>query len=721
MGNSKRKKKAAEKKAKKQNGKTDSQAPQLTAPPPETQQQQKSITEELAIAAPSPMLQDEAAPCASSEDLFAPNHPSHLLSPEVTSPQPSQTSDYHPSQLLSPDISSPQPSQTSDYHPEVSEDNLVKALQQHLVVEENDDANTATEPVVAPETVAPIPYHLQGAHVTSDIYKMSNELAQKPLTRSKSTTDMQEQVEQGRQMDDPVLENVGRPGGFRRFYVDQQQRQVEIDLPQDTSDVLSTAGLSLTGSRYGAVSSPIPPPIKRTRNFLEFVAVNQYRNMYDSFAGEYLADEDEGETDEEAAILRPSLERAPLLGRKHSFVAEKDKASTSKTFFLLLKAFVGSGILFLPKAFMNGGVLFSTIMLWVVAFVSLIAFLLLIKCKDYVVGSFGDIGDAAYGRWMRVAVLMAITLSQLGFVAGASSFIAENLSKAVHDINPNVNISPGMFLVISLVIMAPLVLIRKIAKLSFAAVIADVLIVFGLVTLVCSDVMDLLYNNKVEGDDRWLAPGPDVEWIFNKFDYAVFIGTAIYAFEGIGLIIPIRDAMKRPEHFPRVLVTVMFIVATVLTLIGGLGYIANGSRTETVALLNLPNNWVSHTIQIMYAIAMLLSNPLTFFPAVRIIEQGLFGYQTGRHDNKIKWAKNSLRISLLLLTLVVAWAASSQLDKFISLLGSVCCSPLSLIFPPLFHYKVAAHKRWQKIMDLTLATAGVGAMIFTLTQTIKAP
>lgn len=62
---------------------------------------------------------------------------------------------------------------------------------------------------------------------------------------------------------------------------------------------------------------------------------------------------------------------------------------------------------------MNGGVLFSTIMLWVVAFVSLVAFLLLIKCKDYVVGSFGDIGDAAYGRWMRAAVLFSITLSQV--------------------------------------------------------------------------------------------------------------------------------------------------------------------------------------------------------------------------------------------------------------------------------------------------------------------
>lgn len=329
MTNSKRKKRA-EKKSKKQHGKTDSQVavPQLTVPPNETQQQQLpgSITEQLAIGESSPIVnndQDEATPFASSEEPALFNHASHLLSPDAPSPQPSQT---------------------SDYHPEVSEDKLVEALQQHLVVEETDVANnaSASEPVVAPETVAPIPYHLQGAHVTSDIYKMSNELAQKPLTRSKSTTNMQEQVEQDRQLDDPVLENVGRPGGFRRYYVDQQQQQhqTEIDVPpQDASEVLSTSALSITGSRYGAVSSPIPPPAhKRTRNFLEFVAVNQYRNMYDSFAGEYLADEDEGETDEEAATHLPSVERAPLLGRKHSFVAEKDKASTSKTFFLLLKA-----------------------------------------------------------------------------------------------------------------------------------------------------------------------------------------------------------------------------------------------------------------------------------------------------------------------------------------------------------------------------------------------
>ncbi|KAG2171449.1 hypothetical protein INT43_009110 [Umbelopsis isabellina] len=674
-----------------------------------------------------PQLQSTSGPTIADSTVAStlqdPIHPTATSNPSepLTLPQ----------DLLSPTSvgnHSVESSVPSEYHPEVSEDKLVKVLQQHLVVDESPDLpDTASDTVGAPENVAPIPYHLPGAAVTSDIYKMSNELAQKNVSRSKSTADMQEHVEQVRQTDDPVLENVSRPGGFRRYFVDQQQQQRMTEEPEDLESGNNNGGYFDNVSRYGATTSPAPA--KRTRHFLEFMAVNRYQNLYDSFAGEYLADEDEESLEEELSRGRRP-EQMPLLTRKQSYVAEKDKASTTKTFFLLLKAFVGSGILFLPKAiansaayysFSNGGVLFSTVMLWVVASVSLVSFLLLIKCKDYITGGFGDIGEATYGRWMRVAVLVSITLSQLGFVAGASSFIAENLSKALHDINPHINISPGAFLVLSGAVMVPLVLIRKIAKLSFAAVIADVLIVVGLITLVCADIVDLLYTNKKEGDTRMFAPGPDVEWIFNRFDYAVFIGTAIYAFEGIGLIIPIRDAMKKPEHFPRVLVMVMVIVGVVLTIVGGLGYIANGSRTETVALLNLPNNWISHTIQIMYAIAMLLSNPLTFFPAVRIIEQGLFGYQTGRYDDRIKWAKNALRTALLTLALVVAWAASSQLDKFISLLGSVCCSPLSLIFPPLFHYKAAAQHRWQKILDLGLVVAGIIAMIFTLTQTITAP
>lgn len=44
--------------------------------------------------------------------------------------------------------------------------------------------------------------------------------------------------------------------------------------------------------------------------------------------------------------------------------------------------------------------------------------------------------------------------------------------------------------------------------------------------------------------------------------------TAVFSFEGVGLVIPITEAMKEPERFPGVLSGVMIAVAV---LFGGAG------------------------------------------------------------------------------------------------------------------------------------------------------
>jgi hypothetical protein len=310
------------KKKNNKNKKRKSKSQGKTESPPATAQNEPQLQSN-----PNPTVADSTV----ASTLQEPIHPTTAVPSESLVP---------PQDLLSPGSvghQSVESSVPSDYHPEVSEDKLVQVLQQHLVVDENaDQSDAASDTVVAPENVAPIPYHLPGAAVTSDIYKMSNELAQKNISRSKSTADMQEHVEQIRQTDDPVLENVSRPGGFRRYFVDQQQQRL-TDEPDDLeSGNHRNAGFLENGSRYGATASPAPA-VKRTRHFLEFMAVNRYKNLYDSFAGEYLADEDEVSLDEEIARGRRP-EQMPLITRKQSYVAEKDKASTTKTFFLLLKA-----------------------------------------------------------------------------------------------------------------------------------------------------------------------------------------------------------------------------------------------------------------------------------------------------------------------------------------------------------------------------------------------
>lgn len=57
-------------------------------------------------------------------------------------------------------------------------------------------------------------------------------------------------------------------------------------------------------------------------------------------------------------------------------------------------------------------------------------------------------------------------------------------------------------------------------------------------------------------------------------------GVGVYCFEGMGMVIPIEDAMTNRENFTPILSVVMVIYTTLCILSGGLGYLAFGDETE---------------------------------------------------------------------------------------------------------------------------------------------
>lgn len=73
----------------------------------------------------------------------------------------------------------------------------------------------------------------------------------------------------------------------------------------------------------------------------------------------------------------------------------------------------------------------------------------------------------------------------------------------------------------------------------------------------------------------------------------LYCGTTIYAFEGIGVVLPLENNMKTPqafEGFNGVLNTGMTIVATMYTAVGFYGYLKYGDRVEASITLNLESN-----------------------------------------------------------------------------------------------------------------------------------
>lgn len=502
---------------------------------------------------------------------------------------------------------------------------------------------------------------LQGGDVTRGIYKWTEQAeAKSRLQRSKSFDQSRPEPE------DEVLDisSIKVPGGFRRDHL----RRTVLS-PSGADDV-----------EDGTESPGGKQPALFTSSFLEFLSI------YGHFAGEELEEDDEAlgpneyfhsgddqddedrEPMEDSALLPPSKKK-----RKRKARGGSGQNSPTNAALLLLKSFVGTGVLFLPRAYLNGGMLFSNLVLLGVAALSYYCFVLLVTTRLKVEGSFGDMGGILYGKWMRAVILFSIVLSQVGFVAAYIVFTSENLQafiRAVTDCKTTISI-PYLILM-QMVIFLPFSLLRDIGKLGFTALIADAFILIGLAYLFYYDVLTLA----TEG----LA---DII-MFNQRDWTLFIGTAIFTFEGIGLIIPIQESMKHPEKFPKVMLLVMVIITVLFTVMGAISYAAYGSKTETVVLLNLPqDNRMVNGVQLLYSCAILLSTPLQIFPAIRIAETELFT-RSGKYNPWIKWQKNVFRFFMVMMCAAIAWGGADHLDKFVALVGNFACIPLVYIYPVSF-------------------------------------
>lgn len=566
------------------------------------------------------------------------------------------------------------------------------------------------------EETFPLPFDAPGGDVTHGIYKWQNAHRTVPPShrRAASFSGVHPKREDSMTRDlDPSLQHLHEVGGFRRQFVRNQAVERGEEVP------------------------------RMLRSFVDFLF------LYGHFAGEDLGEEeDESDIDEadEAALPRSRLsregspittarralsrgpsalpthlvgERAPLLGpdsrsnsksrhKRSRSVGPHGDATVTQAVMMLLKGFVGTGVLFLGKAFFNGGILFSTIVMLGIAGISLWSFLLLVKTRLVIPGGFGEIGGTLYGNWLRTTILTSIALSQVGFVAAYTIFVAENMQAFILAVTNCRQLIEIKYLILAqLVIFLPLSMIRNLAALSSTALIADAFILVGLIYIGSNEIKVIATQGVA-----------DVA-LFNKEHFSLLIGTAVFAFEGIGLVIPITESMREPHKFPKVLSGVMLIVAILFSSFGVMGYMAYGSDIQTVVIVNLPQDQkFVQVVQCLYSIAILLSAPLQLFPAVRIMENALF-VKSGKHNPQVKWQKNIFRACTVIACSLISWAGAGNLDGFVSIIGSFACIPLCFIYPPMLHLRGRATTRTARWLDYGLIVFGVIAAVYTTIMTAK--
>ncbi|KAI7846674.1 transmembrane amino acid transporter protein-domain-containing protein [Circinella umbellata] len=362
-------------------------------------------------------------------------------------------------------------------------------------------------------------------------------------------------------------------------------------------------------------------------------------------------------------------ETMPLMSRSRPGQTLQGKATPGKAMFLLLKSFVTTGIMFLPKAYILQWrlVIFHCRYYYMVIDIFMVLF---------IVGSNTTCGPCKFWRYgwgliwpkMKMAVLVAITLSQIGFVCAYMVFVAENLQSLILAFSKCRVLLPMHLLILAQSFaFIPLAMIRKIQRLSIFALIADVFIVIGLLYLFYYDLKELVT----------IGVG-DVTMFWNPIHFPLFIGTVAFTYEGIGLVIPITESMKEPQKFP-----------------------AFGEDVQTIILLNLPSkDPMVSSIQTLYSLAICLSIPLQLFPAIRIMENGLFTTRSGKNNAVVKWQKNVFRVLIVFLCAWIAIVGSrDKLDKFVSLIGAL----FSLSLPPI-----------RRAADIALIAFGIFGNVFNI-------
>lgn len=120
-----------------------------------------------------------------------------------------------------------------------------------------------------------------------------------------------------------------------------------------------------------------------------------------------------------------------------------------------------------------------------------------------------------------------------------------------------------------------------------------------------------------------LPPVSDRRYVADWNQLPLFFGTALYAFEGIGLVLPLQNEMKNPKQFKRplgVLNVGMVFVIILYIVMGFISYLKYGENVLGSVTLNLDKgNVLSQSVKIIISVGILLSYALQFYIPIDIL------------------------------------------------------------------------------------------------------
>nr|CAN70007.1 hypothetical protein VITISV_038750 [Vitis vinifera] len=363
-------------------------------------------------------------------------------------------------------------------------------------------------------------------------------------------------------------------------------------------------------------------------------------------------------------------EDTPLLSKSRPL------SSQTKTFANVFIAIVGAGVLGLPYTFKRTGWVLGSLMLFAVAILTYHCMMLLVHTRRKLdslhgfskIASFGDLGFAVCGSIGRVAVDAMIVLSQAGFCISYLIFIANTLAYVSNSSpsNPILGLTPKSFYIWGCFpFQLGLNSIPTLTHLAPLSIFADVVEIGAMGVVMVEDVLIFLKQR----------PALRAFGGFSVFFYG--LGVAVYAFEGIGMVLPLESEAKDKDKFGKVLALSMAFISVMYGGFGALGYFAFGEETKDIITTNLG----------------------------QVMERR---FRDGAYCLWLRWVAV---LGVILVALMVP-----NFADFLSLVGSSVCCVLAFVLPSLFHLIVFKDQLSRKGMALDVAILVLG-LVFGVSGT----
>ncbi|KAH8344781.1 hypothetical protein KR067_007382, partial [Drosophila pandora] len=396
----------------------------------------------------------------------------------------------------------------------------------------------------------------------------------------------------------------------------------------------------------------------------------------------------------------------------------------------LFKGSVGAGLFAMGDCFKNGGLAGATILLPIIAVMCVHCERMLIKGSILAVErtpgvDFLDYPETVeksfeYGprplrrmsRFMKLVVEMFLCVTQFGFCAIYFVFITENLYQVFQQ--NGIDISMSMVMLITLLPAMIPSLMTNLKYISPVSLFANVALLFGLIATLTIAFSD---GPMPSLGERHLFTGGS--------QLALFFGTALFSYEGIALILPLRNSMRKPENFSTrfgVLNSTMFLTTALFIFTGFVSYVRWGEDVAGSITLNLVvEDILSQVVKVVAALGVFLGYPIQFFVMIKIIWPPIKRSNECAQKYPITM-QVCLRFVMCMMTFGVALVVP-QLNLFISLIGALCSTCLAFVIPVLIDFVIQAQVPkglgvWSYIKNILILTVAVLGIVTGTYQSI---